>query len=53
MSHELISPMYMIYQCDSIILAASNDALEGGLLGKRVISVSPSIYHPASFNCNV
>lgn len=53
MSHERASTMHLIRQCDAIIVAASSAALEGGMLGKLVVSTSPSIYHLAGFTCNV
>jgi len=53
MSHERTSTMHLIQQCEAIVVAAGSAALEAGMLGKPVISISPSIYHRAGFTCNV
>lgn len=53
MSHERASTMHLIRQCDVIIVAAGTAALEGGVLGKPVISISPSNYHRAGFTLNI
>lgn len=53
MSHERTSTLHLIRQADVLIVAASSAALESGLLGKNIITISPSIYHSAGFSCNV
>ena len=47
------STMHLIEQCDAIVVASGSAALEAGVLGKTVITTSPSIYHLASFTINV
>jgi hypothetical protein len=47
------STMHLIEQCDAIIVASSSAAVEAAVLGKTVISTSPSIYHLAGFTVNV
>lgn len=47
------STMHLIEQSDAIIVASGSAALEAGVLGKTVITTSPSIYHLAGFTVNV
>lgn len=53
LSHERASTLHLIQQADVLIVASSSAALEGGLLGKNIITIAPSIYHRAGFSCNV
>lgn len=52
-STDQTSTMHLIEQCDAIIVASGSAALEAGVLGKSVITSSPSIYHLAGFTINV
>lgn len=53
LSHESTSTLHLMKQADVLIMAASSSALEGGMLGKFIITISPSIFHRAGFTCNV
>lgn len=53
MSMDRTSTLHLITQCDAIIVSVGSAALEAGVLGKNVISISPSIYHLAGFTYNV
>lgn len=48
-SKDTASTMDLIDQCDAIVVASGSAALEAGVLGKQVISISPSNYQEAGF----
>lgn len=48
-SHELVSTMGLIAHCDVAILNGGSAAIEAGALGKKTVSLGPSIYKGASF----
>lgn len=52
-ARDRTSTMHLIEQCDAIVVASGSAALEAGVLGKMVITTSPSIYHLAGFTVNV
>jgi hypothetical protein len=48
-SHEQVSTMGLIADCDVAILNGGSAAIEAGALGKKIVSLGPSIYKGASF----
>jgi hypothetical protein len=48
-STDTASTIDLIGQCDAIVVASGSAALEAGVLGKQVISISPSNYQEAGF----
>jgi hypothetical protein len=48
-SHELVSTMGLIAHCDVAILNGGSAAIEAGALGKKTVSLGPSMYKGASF----
>jgi len=48
-SHELVSTMGLIANCDVAILNGGSAAIEAGALGKKVISLGPSAYKGTGF----
>jgi hypothetical protein len=48
-SHESVSTMALIDECDVAILNGGSAAIEAGALGKKIISLGPSAYKGASF----
>lgn len=52
-SQSTASTMDLIAQCDVLLLQVGSAALEAGVLGKPIITTSPSIYHLGGFTLNV
>lgn len=52
-SADRTSTANLIEECDAIIVGVGSAALEAGVLGKTIITTSPSIYHRAGFTFNV
>lgn len=48
-SSDKTSTSHLIKQCDIVLLGHGSAAVEAGLLGKTIISISPSIYQKAGF----
>jgi hypothetical protein len=48
-SHEPVSTMGLIADCDVAILNGGSAAIEAGALGKKVVSLGPSAYKGATF----
>lgn len=52
-SSEIASTQSLMDQADAIVVGGSSAGLEGGVLGKRVIAISPSIYQRAGFQTTI
>lgn len=52
-SSEIASTQSLMEQADAIVVGGSSAGLEGGVLGKRVLAMSPSIYQRAGFQTTV
>jgi hypothetical protein len=48
-SHELVSTMGLIANCDVAILNGGSAAIEAGALGKKIVCLGPSAYKGATF----
>ncbi|SSW69713.1 hypothetical protein AVE30378_03678 [Achromobacter veterisilvae] len=48
-STDTASTLGLIERCDALVVAGGSAALEGGILGKQVIAMGPSIYQQAGF----
>jgi hypothetical protein len=48
-SADTTSTLVLIEQADAIVIGGGSAALEAGILGKKVIAVSPSVYQQAGF----
>ncbi|NBT59118.1 hypothetical protein EBT16_10080, partial [bacterium] len=51
-SKDNVDTLDLIAQADIVLVSVSSAALEAGLLGKQIITVSPSNYHTAGFTIN-
>ncbi|HYD74808.1 hypothetical protein [Ramlibacter sp.] len=52
-SADPTSTMHLIEQCELLVLQSGSAAFEAGVLGKRIVTTTPSTYHLGGFTENV